>query len=83
LDNSFVPELQYPKTGLECLTVEVSRSHKLRHTHTHTHTHTQTFSTLLNEWSAHRRGHYLHTHTHTHTTDEYSCNQEVYNPWSL
>jgi hypothetical protein len=31
---------QQPKTGLSCSTVEISRSHEVRHTHTHTHTHT-------------------------------------------
>jgi hypothetical protein len=31
-----------------CLSVEVSRSHTIRHTHTHTHTHTHGM-TLLNE----------------------------------
>jgi hypothetical protein len=32
------------------------QTHKQTNTHTHTHTHSRT---LLNEWSAHRRGHYL------------------------
>jgi hypothetical protein len=46
-----------PKSDLGRLTVEVSRSHIIRHTHTHTHT---PGTTTLDEGSARRRGRYLH-----------------------
>jgi len=34
--------VQRPKWSLGRLTVEVSRSHTIRHTHTHTHTYDRT-----------------------------------------
>jgi len=41
-----------PNWGLDLRTVEVSRSHAIRHTHTRTRAHTHT---------------HTHTHTQTHT----------------
>jgi hypothetical protein len=35
----FFSVAQQPNSGLDRLTVAVSRSHTIRHTHTHTHTH--------------------------------------------
>jgi len=51
---------QQPISGLDRLTVEVSRSQTIRHKHT-------LGRTPLNEWSARRRGCYLH---HTHYTQQ-------------
>ena len=50
-------------------TVEVSRSHTVRHTHTHTHTykltHTHTFNTHKQKL--------INTHTHTHKHKHAPC----------
>jgi hypothetical protein len=39
-NHNFFPVVQQPNLGLDCLIVEVSRSHTIRHTHTHTHSRT-------------------------------------------
>ena len=44
--------------GLGHLTIEVSRSHTIRHRHTYIHC-----TTPPNEWSARRRGRYVQTHS--------------------
>jgi len=55
----FVSVAQQPKSSLGRLSVEVSRSHTIRHTHTHTNTHALG-RTPLNEQSARRQDHRVH-----------------------
>jgi len=50
---------QQPKLALGRLTVEVYRSHTIRHTHARTHAHARGWSPL-NESSARCRSRYLH-----------------------
>jgi len=54
---------QQPTSGLGRLTVEVSRSHTIRHTHTHT-----AGRTALDEWSASHRDRYVHKTRQTEHT---------------
>jgi len=60
--------VQQPKLGLDCLIVEVIKSHRIRHTHTHTHTHTNG-GTSLSHGSGRRRGRYLHNTQQTPETN--------------
>ena len=54
LCSCYISVAQHPKWGLGRLTVEVSRSHTIRHTHTHTG------RTPLHQVSVRRTGRYLH-----------------------
>jgi hypothetical protein len=55
---------QQPNYGLGRLIFELCRSHNITHTHTHTPART-----LLNKWSARRRGRYLHNTEQTQETN--------------
>ena len=51
----YISVVRQPTFDLGRPSVQVSRSHTVRHTHTHTQS-----STRLNRWSARRRGRYIH-----------------------
>ena len=70
----FFPMAQHPNCGAVRLTVEVSRSHTIRHTHTHTHTHTQPVGLLIKSdqpdtEAATYTTHNKHKRTYMHSTE--------------
>jgi hypothetical protein len=65
-DNTFPSGAQQPHSVLRRLVVEVSWSHRIRHTHIHTHTHTHTqCRTPVSKRPVRRSGRHLHN---THLT---------------